>query len=719
MRRFGILILLLSLSFSSFTQIDTLSLSSILSREFSAQYVWGMKSLNDGKHYVAMDYTNGQAIVKYSYKTGEPVDTIINLSKLNLGWIFPDYNFSSDESKILFYTNVTRIYRHSFIANYYVYDLKKKKLISVSDSAQRIVSFSNDGNKLAFVRNNNIFIKDLVSGKEKQITFDGKKNAVINGAPDWVYEEEFSFSKAYSWSPNDEFLAYIKFDESNVKTYNLKFYPENFKEPYPEIYTYKYPKAGEENSKVSVHIYNIKTGKTLQIKIDQPYEYIPRIKWRPDSRYLAIEIMNRHQDTLKLLYADPITGKSFVAIMETNKYYIEDSFYDNLIFTPDGYIFVMSERDGWRHLYLYDWDGNFIKQLTKGQWDVINFIAYNPQKKILYYRAARTKPINREVYSVNIKTNKDKVIFDNDGINNVEFSKTFKYFLYSHSNATTPPSYAIYDNHKQLIRKLVDNTNLLEKINKYGGINKTFFVLTTEEGVDLWAYRIVPPDFDPSKKYPAIIMQYSGPNSQTVINSWRFGWANYLAQQGYVIFGIDTRGTGTRGERFRKITYLQLGKYESKDLANAGKYIANLPYIDNKKLGIWGWSYGGFMVLSVLTRYPGIYNVGIAVAPVTNWRYYDNIYTERYMRRPQENPNGYDQNSPISYAENLQDHLLIIHGLTDDNVHVENTFQFVMQLVNAGKQFKMHIYPNKNHSLPGTYNHLYRMKTDFFNHYLK
>ncbi len=719
MKRLSLIFLLLFSMSYVFAQKDSLNLDDILNGSFYPQYVWGLASMNDGEHYTAMDFSNGQALVKYSYRTGEAVDTIINFSKLGFKSVSFNYEFSSDENKILFYTNVKPIYRRSFTANYYVYDFQNKKLISVSDTPQRIATFSPDGQKVAFMRDNNLFIKNLSTGEEKQITFDGKINSIINGAPDWVYEEEFSFNRAYEWSPDGNYLAYIKFDESEVKTYTLKFYPDDYKEPYPEIYTYKYPKAGEANSKVTVHIYNIDNGKTVNVQIDQPYEYIPRIKWRPDGKYLAIEIMNRHQDTLQLLYAEPESGKSFVALQETNKYYIGDEFYDNLRFLPDGYILVLSERDGWRHFYLYDWDGNFLKALNKGEWDVIDFVGYNPKTKTLYYQAAKTSPINREVYALNIRSGKDRIITPREGTNNVEFSKTYKYYLLTYSSATTPPYFAIYNNKNKLVREIYDNKALLEKINRYGGVNKTFFTFKTSEGIKLYAYRIVPPDFDPKKKYPAIVMQYSGPNSQTVLNSWRFGWANYLASQGFVVFGVDPRGTGARGEAFRKITYLQLGNYESKDMAEAGKYFASLPYIDGKRLGLWGWSYGGFMVLSTLTRYPGVYNTGVAVAPVTNWRYYDNIYTERYMRTPQENPDGYDNNSPITYAKNLQDHLLIIHGLTDDNVHPENTFQFVTQLVKYNKQFQMQIYPNKNHGLPGTYHHLYRLKTEFFEKYLK
>ncbi len=721
MKRFFALLISLWLVTSGFSQqqYDTIALNDWLSGKFYPDMVWGLKSMNDGVHYTSISFDrSGMSLVKYSYETGEAVDTLINFAELGMPYVGFDYEFSNDESKILFYTDKKPIYRHSFTANFYVYDLKNKKLIPVSDKPQQIASFSPGGDKVAFMRDNNLFIKDLVTGEEKQITFDGEKNKIINGAPDWVYEEEFSFSQAYQWSPGGRYLAYMKFDESRVKEYQLTFYPDDFRLPYPTYYKYKYPKAGEENSIVTVHIYDLKTGKTIDADITVPYEYIPRIKWRPDGKYLAIETMNRHQDTLNLLFTDPKTGKTFVAFTETNKRYIEDNFYDNLRFLPDGYMLVLSERDGWRHFYLYDWDGRFIKPLNKGNWDVVKYIDYNPKTKTLYYKAAKHSPINREIYALNIRTGREKQISKGTGNPDITFSKTFKYYLYEFSNARTPYQYAIYNNRGRLIRTIIDNKDFAQEIAKYG-IRKEFFTFKTTEGIQLRAYRVLPPDFDSTKQYPAVVMQYSGPASQTVVNSWRFGWAEYLASHGYVVFGVDPRGTDLRGEDFRKITYLQLGNYESQDLAEAGKYFASLPYIDGDRLAIWGWSYGGFMVLSVLTRHPGIYSTGIAVAPVTNWRYYDNIYTERYMRTPQENPDGYDNNSPLSYADKLQGHLLIIHGLADDNVHPENTFQFVRLLTKAGKQFRMHIYPNKNHGLPGEYKHLYRMKTDFLNKYLK
>ncbi len=721
MRKF--IVFFLSLLLTGFTlaqnQLDTLSLDSILDGAFYPNFVWGYKSMNDGLHYTSIKYTpNGAYLIKYSYKTGKAVDTLVNFAKLGVPFPSPNYKFSKDENLILFYRLVHKIYRRSFTAYYYVYNLKTQKLTPITDHPIRIADLAPDGSKVSFMYKNNLYIFDLKTHKTTQITFDGQKNKIINGAPDWVYEEEFSFNQAYHWSPNSQYIAYMKFDESQVKTYTLKFYPDDYNKPYPEIYTYKYPKAGEKNSIVTVYIYNLKNQKTTKVNFPHHYEYVPRIKWRPDSKYLGIEVMNRRQDTLEFLLANPANGQTKLALTETNKKFIEDGFYDNLRFLPDNHIILLSERDGWRHFYLYDWDGNFEKALNHGNWDVIKYIAYNPKTKTLYYQAAKTSPLNREVYALNIKSGKDIPIANRPGTNDVEFSKSFKYYLLHFSSAQTPDYFAIYNIHNHLIRVIYDNQWLLNKIKKYGGINKTFFTFTTEDSVKLYAYRIVPPNFDSTKQYPAIVMQYSGPNIQTVLNTWEFGWANYLADHGFIVFGVDTRGTGARGEAFRKITYLKLGIYESHDLMEAAKYIGSLPYVKKHRIGLWGWSYGGFMVLLTLTRFPGYYHAGIAVAPVTNWRYYDDIYTERYMLTPQQNPEGYKITSPITYAKNLRDHLLIIHGLADDNVHPENTFQFVNQLIKYNKQFQMFIYPNKNHALPGTYHQLYRMKTNFFIKYL-
>jgi dipeptidyl-peptidase-4 len=686
--------------------------------------------MKDGVHYTVynVDWKSGKmSIDEYSYKTGKKVRTLVDLTSLGIGRVSSEYQLSEDESKILIYTNKKPIYRRSFTADFYVYDIKTKKLTKVSkEGKERIASLSPDGTKLAYMRDNNLYIKDLQTGKLMQITKDGKKNNIINGAPDWVYEEEFSFNKAYEWSPDSKYLAFIRFDESKVKEYTLIKYAgeaPHYKqyELYPGLYTYKYPKAGENNSIVSVHIYNLATKKTVKADIGTNTDiYIPRIKWNISGDELGIERLNRAQNKIELLYANPNTGESRVVLADTNKYYIGDEVYDNIVFLPDGkHIMLMSERDGWRHLYLYDTKGDFVKQLTKGKWDITKYLGYNPEKEIFYFQAAKVSPIWREIYSVDMK-GRIKKLSSKEGTNDAEFSTGCKYYINTYSNATTPYYITLNNAKGKVIRILEDNAGFMDKINSVGGIHKTFFKFKTSEGIELNAYRIVPPDFDSTKIYPAIIMQYSGPNSQTVLDDWEFGWNNYLADQGFVIFGVDPRGTGARGEKFRKVTFHELGKYETIDLVNSAKYFGSLPYIDKKRIGIWGWSYGGFMVLNAMTKGNGVFNTGVAVAPVTNWRFYDNIYTERYMGKPQDNPSGYDDNSPLNFVKDFKGNLLLCFGTADDNVHPQNSFEFIERMVQANKHFRVFPFVNRNHGIYGgnTRLYLYTMKTNFFEEHL-
>ena len=728
MRRLLFLFISVFLSVGAFAQshYQQLNLDDVVNYAFWPNSVRGINSMNDGEHYSTFDFdrnARSASIKKYSYKTGEEIETIVNLTDLGIGWVSYDYSFSNDESKLLLYTDRAGIYRHSFTANFYVYDLKSKATLKVSENGkQQIASLSADNNKIAFVRDNNLFIRDLSTLDEKQITFDGKKNEIINGAPDWVYEEEFGFNKAYEWSPDGKYIAYVKFNESKVKQFSIIEYageaPHNPEyELYPGLNVFKYPKAGEDNSVVSVHVYNVETGKTIKVDIGTDTDiYIPRIKWNNDGSFLAIERLNRLQNKIELLYANPDDGETNTILTEKNKYYIGDELYDNIVFLEDNeHILLLSERDGYRHLYLYTNQGELVNQITTGNWDVIDYIAFDVNKNVIYYKSAEISPLNRDIYSISLNVKKKKRISTADGTNRIEFSNGFKYYINSFSDVNTPTYVTLHNNKGKIIRVLEDNANLKEEIELYGGINRTFFTFTTSEGVELNAYRIVPPDFDETKIYPAIVTQYSGPNSQSVLNSWSFGWENYLAQQGFVIFCVDPRGTGARGEEFRKITYQELGKYETIDLIETGKYIGSLSYINSEKLGIWGWSYGGFMVLNVMTKGEGVFNTGISVAPVTNWRYYDNIYTERYMRKPQDNASGYDENSPLNYAAGLEGNLLLAFGTADDNVHPQNSFEMIAKLIEANKQFTTLPYPNRNHGIYGgnTSIHLYQMKTNF------
>ncbi len=727
-RKFNLLILSILVTSSIFAQQNSFKKITVddlwKNWTFWTNSVYGVRSMNDGIHYSTSDRVGN--IVKYSYETGEVTDTIFKAvdAGINPG----NYEFNSDESKILLQTNYKRIYRRSFTAEYFVYDVQTKKLNPVSENGnQQIASFSPDSKKIAFVRKNNLYIKNLETGKETQITFDGEHNKIINGIPDWVYEEEFEFNKAYEWSPDGKTIAYIKFNESKVKMFGMTMFagshPELIKNKlYPECRSFKYPKAGESNSVVSIHIYNIETQKTIDADIGKKTDiYIPRIRWTKDVNTFAIFRLNRLQNKFELLFADPNNGNTNVVYTETNKYYIDEADFDNLRFLDDGKHFVMtSERDGYRHLYLHDMNGKEVKQLTSGKWDVTDFYGYDKNRKLFYFQSAEESPVNRAVYKVNIKGTKKNKLSEQLGTNKAEFSKNFNYYINYFSNSETPNYVTLHNTKGDLIRILEENKRVKKLVNEYGGVNKEFFSFKTSEGIELNAWMIKPPDFDNTKKYPVVITQYSGPGSQEVLNHWDFGWDNLLAQQGIVMVCVDSRGTGARGEDFRKLTYLELGKYETIDLIETAKWLQNQDYVNPEKIGIWGWSYGGFMTSLCMTKGADYFSTGIAVAPVTNWRYYDNIYTERFMRTPQENPNGYDDNSPINFADKLKGDFLLVHGTGDDNVHWQNSAEFSEALVQANKQFNEFYYTNRNHSIYGgnTRYHLYTMMLNFWKKHL-
>lgn len=678
-------------------------------RTFSSASVYGVRSMNDGLHYSAMA-DNYQRIEKFSYQTGEKVSDILDLEKIDDAPVkmVVDYEFSADEQKMLIQADYEQLYRHSFKANYFIYDIEGQTFTPLSKNGmQQLATFSPDGLRIAFVRDNNLFITDLKTGIETQITIDGKFNEIINGAPDWVYEEEFGFSKAFDWSPDSQNLAFMRFDERGVRMFNMTMFQgqkpaleENIL--YPSNAQFKYPKAGEDNSDVTVHVYNLHSGKTLRVDVGpEKDQYIPRIFFTADPASLAVLRLNRLQNELEILRADVESGKTEVILREENKYYIDESNYDNILFLPDGKHLVMtSERDGWNHLYLFGMDGKLIKQLTSGNYDVTAFYGFDAAKKVFYYQAAGISPMGREVYSVNMN-GKSNRITTAGGTHNAEFSKTFKYYIHNHSSIVDPPVYNLCDASGKKIRVLEENKELKDKIAEYNPALKSFFTFTTSEGTVLNGWVIYPSSFDSTKKYPVLINQYSGPNSQEVLDRWEFGFDEYMASQGYIVMCVDPRGTGARGEAFRKVTYLQLGKYETIDQIEAGRYAASLPYVDPDRIGIWGWSFGGYISSSCMVKGEGVFSVGIAVAPVTNWRYYDNIYTERFMRKPQDNPKGYDDNSPLFFADQLKGKLFLIHGTADDNVHLQNTLEFSERLVQAGKQFDQMLYTNRNHGIYG------------------
>ncbi|MCB6972431.1 MULTISPECIES: S9 family peptidase [Butyricimonas] len=701
-----------------------------LNYTFRTQGITGLRSLNDGEHYTVLE-DRGKKLVMYSYKTGKAVETLLDLNDPKYGDVkmIQDYEFSPDESHILIYTNIQPIYRRSFTADYYVFDFKNRELKPLSEGgSQRLATFSPVGTKIAFVRDNNIFISDLRFGSEIQITFDGKFNEIINGAPDWVYEEEFAFNKAFEWAPDGSALAFIKFDESNVKIFHMNMFQGQYpalKEnaTYPSNYSYKYPKAGEANSVVSVHVYDIKDRVTTPMNIGEETDiYIPRIKWTKDPKRLAIMKLNRFQNRLEILLANARVGSTTVLYREENKYYIAEENLDNLVFTEDGKNFIMSsEKNGYSHLYLYTMGGKEVQPITSGNYDVVDFYGYDPVKKLYYYSSHEESPLEKFVYSIDAKGKKKKLT-PAKGWNEAEFSKSFKYFVNVVSNADMPPLYTLYTANGKAVRVLEDNAALKEKLGEYNVAKREYIQIPAADGKTLLnAWMMKPTDFDASKTYPVLIIQYSGPNSQQVRNSWGMDWAQYLAQEGYIVTCIDPRGTAARGEEFRKCTYMQLGKIESDDMIAAGKWLAEQPYIDARKVGIWGWSFGGFMSSLCLMKGNDVFSTAIAVAPVTHWGFYDSIYTERFMRRPQDNPSGYNDNSPINWVKNLKGNLLLCHGTADDNVHVQNAYELAEALVQANKQFDMQIYTNRNHSIYGgvTRLHLYTKFVDYLNQHLK
>ena len=670
-----------------------------------------LNSMNNGEHYVSLENSElGQELNVYKYKDGEKVRTLFKSDEFDLKRI-TNYSFSNDEKKLLFETQSEKIYRYSSRSIYYVYNIFTDKLKKISDDKLMFATFSPAGNKIAYVLDNNIYIHEINSGRTKQVTFDGQKNQIINGASDWVYEEEFGLVRSFEWAPDGEHIAYYKFDETNVKEFSMDLFKGGL---YPTQEVFKYPKAGEENSVVRIYFYNLKEDKSTYIYTEKDYEYIPRIKWTKNSNLLALYGMNRHQNELDFVLADATSNTNKVLFTEKDNYYID--IHDNLTFLPDDNFIWTSEKDGFNHIYIKGLDGS-EQQITKGDWEVTSFDGVDSDKMELYYRSTEEGSINRTLYVQNLFTGKKRKLSTQIGDNSIKFSDNFKYYLNSYSNANTAPYYTLHKSNGEQLKILEDNAEFNAKMKEFNLSKKEIFSIKTEEA-ELNAWMIKPPNFDSNKKYPLFMFLYGGPGSQQVKNS--FGWTNYywyqmLAQNGYIVACVDNRGTGGKGSEFKKMTYKELGKYELIDQINAAKYFGNLDYIDSKRIGIQGWSYGGYMSSLAITKGADIFSLAIAVAPVTNWRYYDNIYTERYMQTPQENANGYDENSPINHVDKLKGDYLLIHGSADDNVHVQNSMEMISALVKANKKFDLFIYPDKNHGIYGgnTRLHLYQKMTDF------
>jgi len=704
------------------------SLSVVAQQKLTLEEIWGgafrtkgmdeLQAMKNTNQYTVLNFdraTKSMQIDLYDYATLNKVATLIDTKNHKELEGIDSYTFDAKEQKMLLATNTSPIFRHSFTAIYYLYDIATKKLTQFSDKAIQEPTFSPDGTKVAYAFENNLYVCDLTTNKHIQITTDGKRNAIINGITDWVYEEEFAFVKAYDWNADGTKIAFIRFDESQVPEFSMDLYNEGL---YPTQSVFKYPKAGEKNADVSLHIYDVKLAKTQQINLGNYQDfYIPRIKWTNDATILSAQIMNRHQNNLDLHFVNATTGITKIVLNEKDVAYVDVT--DNLTFLNDNSFIWTSEKDGFNHIYLYDATGKLKKQITKGNWEVTAYYGFDEKNKTIYYQSVENGSINRDVYAIKLDGKGKKRLSQKTGTNNATFSPNFQYFINTYSSATTAPYFSLNDSKTGAEIKKIQSNELVEaKLAKYNVAPKEFFTLTTEKGHQLNAWIIKPKDFDASKKYPLLMFQYSGPGSQQVANSWNGTndyWYFMLAQKGYIVACVDGRGTGFKGAAFKKCTQKELGKYEVEDQIDAAKVFGKYTYIDASRIGIWGWSYGGFMASNCLFQGADVFKTAIAVAPVTSWRYYDSIYTERYMQTPQENASGYDNNSPINHVSKLKGNFLLVHGTADDNVHVQNTMKMIEALVQANKQFDWAIYPDKNHGIYGgkTRLQLYTKMTNF------
>jgi len=720
-----ILVVLFISTSMSFAQKQSVSVEEVYNGTFRTKGMDVLRSRNNGTQYTLLNYDRAskvQTIDLYNYESLSKVSTLLSTEDLDGISYMSSYTFSADESKVLLATDLKPIYRRSRLGTYYVYDFSSKSLIKISDNQIQEPSMSPDGTKVAYGYQNNIYIFDLTNQSTTQVTFDGKKNHIINGITDWVYEEEFSFVRAFEWSPEGTHIAFLRFDETDVPEFSMPIYGE---ELYPSVQTFKYPKAGENNAVVSLHLYELASNNTSTIEVDA--YYIPRIKWKNNPDELAFQTLNRHQNKLVLYTYNKSNRQLSVLHTEIDAAYVDVN--DDLTFLVDDSFIWTSEKDGYNHLYLHEKNGKQKKQLTSGNWEVTSYYGYDQKNKKLFFQSTTNGSINRDVYAIGINGKNLQRLTSKEGVNRASFSKDFTYFINSHSNATTPPSYSLLttstsSNIKDaktskslMLKTVVENSALLEKLEDYSISYKEFSTLEVN-GNKLNMWMIKPVDFDPTKKYPLLMFQYSGPGSQSVSNSWMGAndyWYQLLQSKGYIIACVDGRGTGFKGRDFKKFTYLQLVRYESDDQIAAAAQLSELPYIDENRTGIWGWSFGGDMAMHCILKGNDVFETAISVAPVTSWRFYDSIYTERFMRTPQENPEGYDLNSPLNFAERLKGKLLLVHGTADDNVHFQNTMRMVEALVQANKQFDWAVYPDKNHGIYGgqTRVQLYTKMTNF------
>ena len=694
-----------------------ITLEEIWDGTFSPERMNALNSMNGDFYSLLNNDKDGITTVdKYSYATLEKVETIVSSADLNDLTSFSSYSFNNDETKIILGTDFKKIFRHSYSGTFYAYDVASKNLTLIGKDIQEPV-FSPDNEKVAYAKDNNIFIKDFSKNALIQVTKDGKKNHIINGITDWVYEEEFAFVRAFEWSNNSQYLAFLRFDETDVPTFSMDLVGS---ENYPDQLVFKYPKAGEKNADVTLQMFTLSNRITKKIALGD-YEYIPRIKWSNNDAILIATTLNRHQNELKLHKVNALRTSSTILLNETDKAYIDIT--DNLTFLVDNSFIWTSEKDGFNHIYHYDFNGNLINQITKGNWEVTNYYGFNDTKKTIYYQSVENGSINRGVYSIDLDGENKKLLSNKDGQNNAAFSTNLNFFINTYSTSEIPPIYSLYTAQGEMLKVIKDNAELKEDLASYKMSPKEFSTININ-GNDLNMWMIKPLDFDENKQYPMFMFQYSGPGSQQVGNKWNAAndyWHNMLAQKGMIVVCVDGRGTGLKGAAFKKVTQKELGKFEVEDQIAAAKKLAERSYIDENNIGIWGWSYGGFMSTNCLLKGNDIFSTAIAVAPVTSWRFYDSVYTERYMQTPQENASGYDDNSPINYADKLEGNYLLVHGTGDDNVHVQNSFRMTNALIEANKQFDQFIVPDRTHSISKGKNmrlNLYTKMTNFVEEHL-
>ena len=734
MNKLFVMCVMMLLATSNVSADNKITLKDVTGKIFTPKYITGVDPIKGTDRYASIS-NDGRQIIEYAFKTGNQTRVLFDIANTHGESIkqLDGYTLSPDGKRMLIQTNTHKIYRHSFTADYYIYTIQSRKLEKLSTGGpQQIPTWSPDGNQIAFVRDNNIFlVKLLYDNAESQITKDGKFNEIINGVPDWVYEEEFSTNRSLCFTADSRMLCWIKYDERKVKEYSLQLFMGSHptmkaNEVYPGTYTYKYPKAGEDNSIVSVWSYEIQTHKTNRLQV--PLEgdgYIPRIKSTNDANRIIVFTMNRHQDVLNLYAVNPRTTLSQLLIKEQGDKYVKEEAMEGIAIGQNS-ILLPSDRDGYMHLYLYNMNGSLIRKIGDGNYDITSIYGYVEMTGDVYCQAAGINPHDRQIF-VSHKNGKTERLTDTNGWNKAIFSGDYKYFLNTWSNYNTPYVFTIRDNKGKVLSTPIDNKELKEKVKTYGFNGRETFSFTTSEGVKLDGWMVKPKDFDTNKKYPVILFQYSGPGSQQVIDAWNAGsmgnggaFDYYLAQQGFIVVCVDGRGTGGRGAAFEKCTYLRIGELESRDQVETALWLGKQSYIDKERIGIWGWSFGGFNTLMGMSEGRPVFKAGVAVAPPTNWRYYDTIYTERYMRTPKENGSGYATN-PIQRANALHGALLICHGMADDNVQPQNTMEYTEALIQADKDFKENIYTNRNHGIYGgnTRIHLLRQISNWFIEHLK